>query len=588
MMLSENTKLMAEWDYEKNNLIGLFPDKLLHKSNKKAWWKCPYGHSWQMEIYHRTDGRTCPFCANKRVLIGFNDLTTLYPELAKEWHPEKNIGLNISDFVIGSAKKVWWKCAVCECEWRAEIRHRTQRNSGCPECAKVQRGQTRRKSNLKNGTPLNDPILLSEWDYEKNNKSPENYLPGSNETVWWKCSKCNYNWQAKISNRAILKRGCPCCANKVAVAGVNDLATTHPELAKEWHPAKNGTLTPQQVLAGSAKKIWWICPQGHEYQASLLHRGHGTNCPVCNSGRQTSFAEQAFFYYIKQIFPDAASRVTGIIGRRMELDIYIPSQKIAIEYDGEFWHKTDDLERENFKYQECLRLGITLHRVKEGDLSSANGTADVAWHMDNLGNKDQLSMMIRHLLDKIDPRSNMWTRKNIFCFHSPVDVDVKRDEFKIRQYMQKLKKDSLADLHPELLSEWDYEKNHGLTPQMFKSGSSQKVWWKCSVCGHGWQTDIYHRAKDHTGCPVCYRCNNKGGNHTEAKKIFQYSKEWQLIKEWDCISDASRALKISASNISMCAKHIRPFAGGYRWEYSEVDKEVSEQPDLFDFTGDAK
>ena len=154
--------------------------------------------------------------------------------------------------------------------------------------------------------------------------------------------------------------------------------------------------------------------------------------------------------------------------------------------------------------------------------------------------------------------------------------------------MQELKKDSLADLHPELLSEWDYEKNHGLTPQMFKSGSTQKVWWTCSVCGHSWQTDIYHRAKDHTGCPVCYRKNNKGGNHTEAKKIFQYSTNWQLIKEWTCISDASRELKINSSNISMCAKHIRPLAGGYRWEYSEVNKELLEQPDLFDFTGDAK
>jgi hypothetical protein len=68
--------------------------------------------------------------------------------------------------------------------------------------------------------------------------------------------------------------------------------------------------------------------------------------------------------------------------------------------------------------------------------------------------------------------------------------------------------------------------------------------------------------------------------------IFQYSKEWQLIKEWDCISEASRKLKINSSNISMCAKHIRPFAGGYRWEYSEVDKEVSEQPDLFGFNGE--
>ena len=583
MKLSQKNDLLKEWDYEKNNLIGLFPDKLLHKSNKKAWWKCSYGHSWQMEIYRRTDGRTCPFCANKRVLIGFNDLTTLYPEIAKEWHPEKNIGLNISDFVIGSAKKVWWRCKTCGFEWQARINHRTKRNSSCPECAKIQRGQTQRKTKLKKSSPLNKPELLAEWDYEKNDDSPQNYSTNSNKYAWWKCKTCSFEWRTRISHRTKRNSGCPCCANKVAVAGVNDLATTHPELAKEWHPVKNGNLSPQQVLAGSAKKIWWICPQGHEYQASLLHRGHGTNCPICNSGRQTSFAEQAFFYYIKQIFPDAESRVPGIIGRRMELDIYIPSQKIAIEYDGEFWHKTDDFERENFKYQECLRLGIKLHRIKEGDLAAVNRTADVSWHMNNLADKDQLSMMIRHLLDEIDPRSNKWTMKNIFRPHSPVDVDVKRDEFKIRrQYTQKLKRDSLAKRHPVLTNDWDYEKNNGLTPEMFKPGSSQKVWWICKICGHSWEADIYSRAKNNTGCPVCYRQKNKGGNHHGAKKIFQYSKDWQLIKEWDCISEASRALQINSSNISMCAKHIRAFAGGYRWEYTNTGKRVSVQLNLFE------
>jgi ribosomal protein S27E len=116
---------------------------------------------------------------------------------------------------------------------------------------------------------------------------------------------------------------------------------------------------------------------------------------------------------------------------------------------------------------------------------------------------------------------------------------------------------------------------------MFQSGSSQKVWWKCSKCGHNWTTSIYHRAKSNTGCPVCYRKKNKGGNHAEAKKIYQYDQYWNLIKEWDCISEASRTLKINASNISMCAKHARPLAGGFHWEYAKVENRNCEQPDLF-------
>lgn len=581
MKLTENKNLISEWDYEKNNSIGLCLEKLLSQSNKIAWWKCPEGHSWKMEIYHRSNGRKCPFCSNKRVLIGYNDLRTLYPDIANEWDNEKNVGMSIYDFVIGSVKKVWWKCSHCKHEWQTSIRSRTKHNSGCPECAKIKRGQTRHKTELADGEPLSDPLLLAEWNYERNEFGPENYLPGSNESVYWTCQTCGHVWKAKISNRTKLKRGCPSCSNNVAVAGKNDLATTHPEIAKEWHSTRNEKLTPQQVLAGSAKKIWWQCPMGHEYQASLLHRSHGTNCPICNSGRQTSFAEQAFFYYIRQLFPDARSRVQGIIGRRMELDIFIPSQNLAIEYDGVFWHKTEKAEREHYKYQKCKEKKIKLLRIKEGDLSNSRGTADECWHMDNLGDKRNLSMMIRHLLDKLDSRSNMWTRKTI-CLHSPIDVNVERDEFIIRSYMQNLKVESLADLYPELSAEWDYEKNSPLTPSMFKPGSTQKVWWKCPICGHEWRTDICHRAHGKTRCPVCYRRKNRGSSHTGAKRVYQYSKDWVFIRRWDCISEASRCLKINSSNITMCAKYIRPFAGGFRWEYNELEQKNYEQPNLFD------
>jgi hypothetical protein len=77
------------------------------------------------------------------------------------------------------------------------------------------------------------PELATEWQPLLNGElQPSDFLPGSNRKVWWECSKCGYIWEAKICNRAKLGRGCPCCANKVAVKGVNDLATTHPEIAK--------------------------------------------------------------------------------------------------------------------------------------------------------------------------------------------------------------------------------------------------------------------------------------------------------------------------------------------------------------------
>ena len=238
--ISQIPKLMEEWNWDKNNEIGLYPNKLLPGSNKKAWWKCKNNHEFVEVISKRTKGKPCPYCANKRVLIGFNDLKTLYPDLAKEWDYDKNTFIDINKVVKGSNKKAWWKCSVCGHEWLASISARTIRGTGCPLCSIKTRSNARSKTILNNKGGLNIPLLLQEWDYEANgNLLPEHVTNGSNKYVYWKCSKCGYKWRAKILNRAIGGRGCPCCANAVVVPGVNDLATTHPDLIKEWDYDKN-------------------------------------------------------------------------------------------------------------------------------------------------------------------------------------------------------------------------------------------------------------------------------------------------------------------------------------------------------------
>ena len=67
------------------------------------------------------------------------------------------------------------------------------------------------------------------------------------------------------------------------IPGQTDLATINPTLSMEWHPEKNTGLTPMQVTAGSMKKVWWKCEKGHEWQATIYDRNHGTGCPVCNN-----------------------------------------------------------------------------------------------------------------------------------------------------------------------------------------------------------------------------------------------------------------------------------------------------------------
>ena len=132
--VSDNAQLMAEWDWDKNNELGLYPNAITYGSDKKVWWKCSLGHEWQAKICNRTIlRRSCPYCSGNKILKGYNDLQTINPFLANEWDYEKNNGLTPSDVLPNSNKKAWWKCQKGH-EWQATIAHRTS-GTGCPYCS---------------------------------------------------------------------------------------------------------------------------------------------------------------------------------------------------------------------------------------------------------------------------------------------------------------------------------------------------------------------------------------------------------------------------------------------------------------------
>ena len=123
--------LVNEWDYKLNTLK---PDEVLSGSNKKVHWICTKGHEWEATIVSRAQGRGCPYCCGKRVIVGETDLATLNPSLASEWFFDKNGDLKPTDVSPGSNRKVWWKCQNCGHTWQALIWSRS-RGRGCPNCA---------------------------------------------------------------------------------------------------------------------------------------------------------------------------------------------------------------------------------------------------------------------------------------------------------------------------------------------------------------------------------------------------------------------------------------------------------------------
>ena len=127
-----------------------------------------------------------------------------------------------------------------------------------------------------------NPELANEWHPSKNDGLlPSDVMAGSNKKAWW-LGSCGHEWEASVQSRNS-GRGCPYCASQKLLVGFNDLTTRNPKLALEWHPTKNGGLTPKNVMPGTNKKVWWLCEKGHEWENSVNVRNGGNGCPYCTN-----------------------------------------------------------------------------------------------------------------------------------------------------------------------------------------------------------------------------------------------------------------------------------------------------------------
>ncbi len=270
-------EIAMKWDEDKNG--GLKADQVNAYSNKKYWWKCSLGHSYQATpVCEVTDTKTCPICSNHRVLAGFNDLAYKAPELAKEWDIESNYPVTPSEVIYTSPKKYWWICPEGH-KYYACISNRYIGKTGCPYCS-----NTAVLSGY-NDLATTNPELLTEWNYSRNGDlSPESVMAGCNKKVWWICNM-GHEWEATVNSRAgKTHAGCPYCSNQKVLSGYNDLATTNPDLLIEWDYEKNVGLNPNNVSAGSNKKVWWKCKTcGNIWYANIVSRAYGqkAGCPRC-------------------------------------------------------------------------------------------------------------------------------------------------------------------------------------------------------------------------------------------------------------------------------------------------------------------
>jgi hypothetical protein len=249
-------------------LVDTDPSTISKGSHKKFLWSCQLGHTWIATVKNRDRGNTgCPFCSGKKVLVGFNDLATTHPQLAIEL-----VNTDPRTVSKGISKKIPWKCSLGHV-WETTPAHRIEGNE-CPFCQgkKVLVG-------FNDLATTHPEIAMRLVDID-----PTTISKGSNRKLKWKC-ELGHTFMSVLST--ILRSsssGCPYCHGLKVLVGFNDLATTHPNFAKNaygWDP----TL----FTAGSNKKVKWICSKKHVWSAVVASvTSNSSNpgnsnfgCPTC-------------------------------------------------------------------------------------------------------------------------------------------------------------------------------------------------------------------------------------------------------------------------------------------------------------------
>ena len=493
---SQFPEIAKEWHPTLNG--DLKPTQVTKSSGKKVWWQCSKhtDHEWETTIFTKTSGSSCPICVGQKVLEGFNDLNTTDPEIAKEWHPTRNGDLKPTEISRGTGKKVWWQCSKYpDHEWDAKIANRTINGRGCPICVgrKVLKGF--------NDLKTTDPELATEWHPTRNEDlKPTDFTRGSGKKVWWQCIKYpDHEWDAVISSRSLTGRGCPFCSSNKVLEGFNDLNTTEPELAKEWHPTRNGDLKATQVSRSSDKKVWWQCSNypDHEWVAVIGSRTTGIGCSICD-GKTVLEG----FNDLKSQFPELVKEWHPTKNGNLKPTDFTKSSGKKVwwqcsKYPDHEWDSViasrsqgcscpiceDQRVLEGFNDLKTTdpELAKEWHPTRNGDLKSTDvvkGSGKKVWW--------QCSKYPDHEWEATIASRTRGSRCSI-CIGQKVLVGF----------------NDLNTTDPEIAKEWHPTRNGNLKPADFTRGSSaKKVWWQCSKDpDHEWCSKVASRSIN--GCPIC-------------------------------------------------------------------------------------
>ena len=214
----------------------------------------------------------------------------------------------------------------------------------CPKCANNNQEQAKEKF-IK---------LLDQEGYELLSEYKTN-----NIKVKLKCSR-GHEYSVTPNNFKSGKR-CPKCAGLCPIQAKKDF--------KELVESEGYELIGEYETARTKMKL--VCPEGHIYKTKPNNFKNGRRCPKCS--HLISKLEIEVQGYVRSldidfIENDRTTILNQETGKYLELDLWFPDKKKAIEFNGIYWHSLDDvIKRDQYKKEYCEWKDIDLLIIEEQD-----------------------------------------------------------------------------------------------------------------------------------------------------------------------------------------------------------------------------
>ncbi|MFJ3490609.1 zinc-ribbon domain-containing protein [Leifsonia aquatica] len=239
---------------------------------------CAEGHH---TVLQRSAGLTqtvrklpnCTVCSGRVVVADVNDLATFHPRIAAQLDAVLS-RVTAREVSRAAAVEVAWRCRVGHRYW-ATVNNRVNGHTGCRYCfGYVLPGV--------NDLSTTHPHIALELNDPR--KDALHVTASAEDTLEWRCT-VGHDYRMRVVERT-RRTMCPTCEREKNIAGRN-LTATHPEVARHWHPDRNGTRLPEHYTHGSGAEVWWACDRGpdHAHKMRIERKTAGIGCPACSSRR---------------------------------------------------------------------------------------------------------------------------------------------------------------------------------------------------------------------------------------------------------------------------------------------------------------